>query len=362
MKSTKRVQAATPRSDYRSTLQGSHVLDILYDVYEFDDGRDVPQVNIVFLHGTGMNKSIWEWYVNYFNEQIHRHPAKYRYKLGKLIAIDQVNHGDSCVANEGKLGSTFHWTDGSKDVIKVCDVELNPAKVNSFNVLVGHSMGGHQALGCGFLSPNLFQLIIAMEPVVKMLSPPSPDGRTILSTNYFKAVSKMVQDTFASKQEYEEFMRTASFWRKANEDILNTLCESEFFVQGSKVRVKTSKEQHLISYLCLNPYGYWLLDNLKWVQSPVICYVGSKSKWCPPENYRALQESIPRYHRITIDKVDHLMNIENPEIIGPQLLQDITTKLESATSDELHNNNDDLQRDYRQLVTNRVVDRPKSKL
>ncbi|QEU61673.1 Lpx1 [Kluyveromyces lactis] len=362
IKSTKRVTAAVPRTDYRSTLSGADVLEIVYDVYEAEDLRAVPEVNIVFLHGTGMTKSIWEWYVKYFYKQIQADPEKYQYKLGKLIAVDQVNHGDSCVTNEGKLGSTFHWIDGSKDIIKICDVELNPPKQNSFNVLIGHSMGGHQALGCGILSPNLFQLIITMEPVVKMLNPPSPKKITLLSKNYFNAISNMVQDTFATRDEYEEFMRKRSFWRNSDKTILDTFCDAELIKRGSKFHTKTSKEQHLIGYMCLHPYAYWLIDNLKWIESPVICYVGGKSKWCPPENYQLLRDTIPHYKRIQIDNVDHLMNIENPNLIGPMLLDHITEKLQSASVDELHNNRDQFEPLYKELVATRVVDKPKSKL
>ena len=71
---TKTIRAACPRSDYRSTLAGIDVLEVVYDVYVPRGGPlgepygaseavSMPVVNIVFLHGTGMTRSIWEYVV-----------------------------------------------------------------------------------------------------------------------------------------------------------------------------------------------------------------------------------------------------------------------------------------------------------
>lgn len=210
-KITKSSRAWFPRSDYRSTLNGDDSLNVVYDVYEDTGTRYVGEdghvaVNIVFLHGTGMNKSIWEWYVRHFEKTI----TNYTFRLGKIIAVDQVNHGDSSVLNEKKLGSVFNWLDGSRDVNLICQRELSPNSPNSFNVLIGHSMGGHQALGCAILAPNLFQLIITLEPVVKMLNIPNSQNTTKVSFNYFNAIKRMSTDTFDSEQQYYAFMKQKS--------------------------------------------------------------------------------------------------------------------------------------------------------
>lgn len=374
---TKTIRAACPRSDYRSTLAGTDVLEVVYDVYVPRGGPlgepygaseavRVPVVNIVFLHGTGMTRSIWEWYVEYLEAETMR--GRWPFRLGKLITVDQVNHGDSGVVNRGKLGTTFHWVDGARDVVKIRELELfgegqQLQAFNSYNVLVGHSMGGHQALACGVLSPNMFQLIIGMEPVVKMVHK-SGKGRPIesdirlgpesigstMSLNYFKAISRKVEDTFDDKEGYIEFMRKRSFWTNADERILERFCEAEYYLEEVKqpqspasvrVKTKTAKDQHLISYMCLYPYAVWLMNNLQWIKTPVVCLVGAKSQWCPPENYQLFQERIRNYQRITIPDVDHLMNIENPDTIAPLLLSHIRNGVSNANRDQLHTNRDD---------------------
>lgn len=325
IKNTRVTKAFYPRSEGRCTIRDNSELRIVYNVYETlveITNRNQIIVNIVFLHGTGMNKSIWEWYMNYFQEMVE----KVDWQLGKMIAIDQVNHGDSAVLNERELGPIFNWLDGSKDVIKICQNEICPFNENTVNIIIGHSMGGHQALGCTVLAPGLFHQAIVLEPVIKMLNISNEQNVTKINVNYYKALKKMTKAEFNSESEYRDFMRNRSFWRKSDQKILEDFCQAEMLpIFGGGVRTKTSQQQHLITYLCLQPSGNWLMENLKWIKSSVTCFVGCNSKWCPPENYEVLSMNIGDFKRIDIPGVDHLMNMETPNVVAPLLLECINS-------------------------------------
>lgn len=309
---TKVIEAVNPRAFPDSTVVPNiDVLQIVYDVYSLTaapSSQSVPRVNLLFLHGSGMNRSIWEYYV------AHLVDYKTNWLIGKIVLLDQVTHGDSAVLNENKLGVNFDWIDGGRDACKVAQNEFFDGHA-AYNVVVGHSMGGFQALSCGVLMPSLFHLILVIEPVVLMYNARGTDNNyTVIPTKFYKALAGKTKDHFSDEAEYLTFMREGSFFPKAHPEILKRMIDFERIdLPGGGIKTKMEQRQNLLCYLTLYPGAKWLLGSLKFIRAPVVSIEGSSSKWCPKENQETLQRLIPIYTRDKIQGGDHLVNIENPD-------------------------------------------------
>lgn len=164
----KKQAKAYPFRAKGSTLLAKDAQDltIVYNKFKSNFPRPNPEsqltFNLVFCHGTGFNKSVWTYLIKqlYKLSQSHQVP----WFLDTVLAIDAIGHGDTSLANEGKLGCVYMWDDGSKDVIEVVKHELATTgdmknDFESRNLIVGHSMGGFTALYATFLEPALFDSV-----------------------------------------------------------------------------------------------------------------------------------------------------------------------------------------------------------
>ncbi|SCU83403.1 LAMI_0C03070g1_1 [Lachancea mirantina] len=324
-KETKTGKAIFPRSDRNSTLDFTRDrLEIVYDVFTARDGNQqqdgAPCINLVFLHPSGMSRVIWEDYLQDF----FQHSTSWT--VGKIILLDQVNHGDSGVINKNKLGSIYDWSDGSRDVCEIASKELfsQNGDNNGFNIVIGHSMGGFQALGCGVLYPGLFDLIICIEPVVLMKNIHNPENVTKIPIAFHDGLWSKMTDQFNDLNHFEKFLCKGSFYVTAQENVRDRISDFEkMTLENGTIKTKMDKYQHMITYLCLRPYASWLMGNLRFLTPAVVCLYGEKSKWCPKENRELLKREIKNYKEEDLVGADHLVTIENPELLSAKLCEHI---------------------------------------
>lgn len=356
-KATCAVDAVSPRSSSDSTLVPSRdKLKIVYDAYTQKASQNSKTVvNFVFLHGSGMNRSVWEYYLA---DIIDNDSG---WSCGKILLIDQVNHGDSAILNRDKLGTIFDWSDGARDVCKIAMDELYPKPANTINVVVGHSMGGFQALCCGVLYPGLFQLIITIEPVVLMKNISNPENITKVPGNFYDALSLKMRDSFKNDREYNDYMDNESFYVNTQKQIREKFKDFEKMrMPDGSIKTKMDKYQHMITYLCLKPTADWLLDSIKYIVCPVVALVGGKAKWSPKENQDILQTRIRNYTKETVPGGDHLMNIEMPDTVLRKIKKHITRHVKTSVCDGCQNLLDpdrqiEFQHKYQVLIRQRVV-------
>lgn len=369
---------------YRSPgaqLRNDKLLWIVYDVFTphvdrdttAKDNKGLIKVNLVFLHGSGMNRSIWEYYV----DRLHLDNEKFVW--GKILTLDMVNHGDSGVLNRHNLGVNFNWIDGARDASMIAMKEFNVidgninGSTNQINIVIGHSMGGFQAITCNILYPNLFQLVIVMEPVVISHDmPKEPLQHTRIPQTFFKLLLSKMRDTFPNKSEYIKYMQTESFYKDAHPTILERLIDFEKLVEGDHIRTKMDKRQNSLCYLTLNPSGQWLIANLDFLTTPVYCIVGGKSTWTPKANNDTMQEKIQDFQLESVKDGGHLINLENPDecvnLINDKLNNFIATYQTDASfvekSENCTDNNDFdslFNDEYAALLQERVVSNMKSR-
>lgn len=319
---TKTLEAAKNRKPNGVLVPGIDTLHVVYDLYTRVSGLNSRQVgvNLLFLHGSGMSRVIWEYYIAQFTSLMC---PESQWQLNKAILLDQVTHGDSAELNRYKLSVDFDWADGAKDACKVALKEFNQ---NDVNIIIGHSMGGHQALCCAALCPDFFDLIIPIEPVL-IPHVVSTDIRapTVVHSRFFNAIWNKTKDTFDSDKEFRQYMETNSFYNNTHPWIRDRIIEFERVPLDStgKVRTKVSQGQNTLCYMTLNPGASWLIANLKFITTPVYCMLGGIANWTPIANKQVLEEDV---EQITIDIVkegDHLMNLEIPDVIIDRILKHI---------------------------------------
>ncbi|CAI2022654.1 hypothetical protein SEUBUCD646_0H01340 [Saccharomyces eubayanus] len=322
---TKTDSASWPRAP-RATLSAADRLELVYDVYTNAERHRHPgatSVNIVFLHGSGMSKVVWEYYLS----RIVAADPDGHYALHKLVLIDQANHGDSGVRNRGKLGTGFDWTDGARDVAKIAAHEFSGYEGGTppaLNVAVGHSMGGFQALACDVLQPNLFHLLILIEPVVitrvaaAAATAAAATGVSQIPETLYNSLCLKTRDRFPTESEYVKYMRNNSFFANAHTQILQNIIDFERTAakdDGSVVRTKMDQAQNLLCYMNMQSFAPFLISNVKFVRKRTIHIVGARSNWCPPENQLFLQKTLQNYHLDSIPGGSHLVNIEAPDLV-----------------------------------------------
>ncbi|CAB4256256.1 similar to Saccharomyces cerevisiae YOR084W LPX1 Oleic acid-inducible, peroxisomal matrix localized lipase [Maudiozyma barnettii] len=315
-KETKTTAAVASRSKNATLIEESDTLQLVYDVFTYSAGSnkrnsDTCLINFMFLHGSGMNRSVWEYYIAYMSKHFDNNT---KWQINKMITLDQVTHGDSAEINRNLLGTNFDWADGARDACKVAQEEFLPKRMsNCVNVIVGHSMGGFQALSCGILSPTLFDLIIVIEPVVYVPHVENKLNVTIVPPRFYEALWNKMEDKFKDMNDFKKFMKKRSFYKNANAEIIERMIQFEaVHTAEGIIRTKISQQQNIICYLTLDPTAKWLIDSLPYINTPVYGIVGGKSTWCPPQNQELLVAKIPKYQKDIIPDGDHLLNLEDP--------------------------------------------------
>ncbi|CAI6771919.1 BBF_HP2_G0049200.mRNA.1.CDS.1 [Saccharomyces cerevisiae] len=86
-KETKTCSASWPRAP-QSTLCATDRLELTYDVYTSAErqrrSRTATRLNLVFLHGSGMSKVVWEYYL----PRLVAADAEGNYAIDKVLLID----------------------------------------------------------------------------------------------------------------------------------------------------------------------------------------------------------------------------------------------------------------------------------
>ncbi|KAI5950824.1 hypothetical protein KGF54_003898 [Candida jiufengensis] len=323
---TKKEVKAHPYRSKGSTLlsEDSHNLKIVYNKYKTNcpppNPKNQLRFNLIFCHGTGFNKSIWKYHVKklYQLSQSMQVP----WFLDSVITIDALGHGDSALANAGKLGPVFCWDDGARDVITVINQEIATTgdfqnNSESRNVIIGHSMGGFIALYSAFLESELFDSVIPIEAVIYG----QIDGLDKFK-KIFNKIKQMMIDTFDSHEDALFYFTKFSFTKKFNEEVMKDYLEDELIeikdpeTGDIKIQCKCNKSYQVAGYFGAFPSIAKGMLALPSIKVPILHVVGANGQWNPPESTPWIRETIkPKYLAGTVDipKGEHLVNAEQPD-------------------------------------------------
>lgn len=305
----KQTKAAWPRGA-GSSIEPSDELQIVYRKYSATTPplKDQIVVNLIFAHGTGMNKSVWAEHIR----QLYDRSKSTDWHLGNVLAVDCVSHGDSALLNKDKLGWGFDWRDGGRDLAQVVKYEgsttgdLKPSPT-TLNFLVGHSFGGFQCTYAAYLEPSLFSGCIALEAVLFV-----DEQFKELFLMRMQKVRKTIVDSFELMEDAINYYQKTSFYKTLEPQVLKDYVSDELYEIEGKIKTKSSQEAQMATY---NSAFFSLAfdqDVLKYLRIPYLHVIGTDAAWNLPQTIEFVQESVsPVLLESKEIKGTHLMFGEN---------------------------------------------------
>lgn len=96
------VPASSPAATDTVTIRRALATPLQLVVHEYtvNDRNHIPGVNVILTHGTSFNRHLWTMVIDAMLSQLEELAA-----VGRLVAIDAANHGDSAVLNGQRLPS-----------------------------------------------------------------------------------------------------------------------------------------------------------------------------------------------------------------------------------------------------------------
>ncbi|CAM9014631.1 unnamed protein product [Wickerhamomyces anomalus] len=318
------VEAEFPRMTINSTIPTGISLAVVFDHYRIRrewKSQNRKPVNLFFMSGTGMTKAIWQYHIKRLFQYSEEH-EDLPWQLNNVIAVDLVNHGESAVENTGRLGFVVDWREGAHDLIQVA----KSLRLQGTNVVVGHSMGGFQALYASTLAPLMFQHAVVIEPVI--YGDPESSARL---DRMIPSLNKVIKSRFKNEQEFDHFFKKQSIFKSFNSEILDDFIESEKLVhRDGTVSAKTSKEQQLICYMNASSAVRLWREILSNVTIPVIHVIGSAATWNPPQSVKEVRQLLKHVKGVDIEGGLHLVNCEKPDTIVDILLNCLNNNIDKT--------------------------------
>lgn len=306
-----------------STLRLNERVKIVYNKYSnkaLNSSDQRVKINLIFAHGTGMNKSVWSFHIKLLYEASRL--AK-DWVLDKVVSVDAASHGDSALRNAGKMGWVFRWDDGARDLISVVRHEndttgdfINGMKAKT--ILIGHSMGGYMVTYASYLEPNLFDSAVAVEPVI--YSDPS------MFEKYLKLFSKIkgfIIDEFGDKDEVDEYFRSFSFFKTMRSEVLDEFIADEVMevkdpdTGDVHYKAKTTSDLQFTAYISAMVSLLPMMQILPNLTIPFYNMACKTATWNPMEAPEYINATVPEdvIHPVWLEKGLHLVHGDFPEIV-----------------------------------------------
>lgn len=322
-----------------------YCLKVCYRKYNSTkSGKDVtlPFVNLVFLHGNGMNKGIWHYHISKLYEKFNS--GRSLPVINTVIAVDSVNHGQSAEINKEKLGNVYNWNDGAKDVIKLLKENEYECfeRPNTINIIIGHSMGGNQATMVSYLEPNLIDSTILINPVF-VLGPEYVESLKLALEPSMKRGIMVNSLSIPRGENWRKiafgFYRTRSFWKKFNEKVLKNMFEDDIssdlknssLSKVENVTFNTSAFQQLVAYFNSYKSTSHLLPTFPVIEVPIY-YISSSLDYEDEDNLVFLRGKLNNVKPIDLDVGTHLVHAENPDLILDTILNIIEERVSFFSS------------------------------
>lgn len=307
------ADGAFPRAPGSTTLPTDKI-KLVYN--KFSPKEPVPKettkVNLVFAHGSGMNKGSWDYHIQKLYEASE---TKTAWKLNKVVAVDFYSHGDSAELNREKIGWTADWCDGGRDLVEVVKHEIR--ETGDFtpdgwtrNILVGHSLGGFLVLWAGVIEPQLFDLIILVEPVIQYFQQLNePVIKRMLKAG------KFIENEYPSLEAAHEHLKKKSFYKVMDKNVLDAFVDDELVVnKDGSVRIKAEKRHQVTTFCGVSYSAARGMAALSELQIPFFHISGADATWTPRESVDWIRETVPEHLLEAVDmpKGGHLVHGEQP--------------------------------------------------
>lgn len=174
--------------------------------------RDADAYTLIFTHGTGFPKEIWEPCL----EDIMAHVPEGMLKVNDVWIIEAPNHGEAALLNEPVLSSSYRPVFRQEDYAHAIHALLSGfgtgvnVDFSKRRLLgIGHSMGTTSLMLTLTRSPPpQWSALVLIEP---MLFPRGPDSLNVQDILVKAALKR--RDSWASAEEAKRLMLSKTQWR-----------------------------------------------------------------------------------------------------------------------------------------------------
>jgi pimeloyl-ACP methyl ester carboxylesterase len=251
------------------------------------------------MHATGFAKEVWDPVV----VELRR-----RGVVGLCAAADQRGHGDS-----GTTEPPFACAALGRDVAEVLEA------LGGSWIGVGHSSGGAAIAMAQIVSPDLFEALLLIEPII--FPPPHlriedhPFAAQALRRRVFFADRDDALANFAGKGPFARWDRRA----------LDAYVDGALRHDGDQLRLKCDPETEAEFYRIGSGYDAW--DHLASIGVPVTLMVGSDSNSHPASFVGQLEQRFRDVTVLVVDGATHFVAMERPNLVADAVF-DLIEKVE----------------------------------
>lgn len=321
VKSTHLIDATYPRKTEFCTASGRDKLKVAFNVYTATNPpTDKRPLNLIFAHGNGMHKDIFDYMIRQFFD------SPLGPSLKRVVAIDSANQCDSHMANEGKLGATTFWSDCGRDI---CRIVRSVGLTDDINILIGHSMGGTQCMFAAYFEPMLFDSVVALDPIVYAEEGyrESPMKEAVRSV--FDRVEQKLQDHFPNEQAYWDYMTKSKLGmpKKFHPEVQKIFVQSGARYNGDgTVSYKTPDRQQMITYN-MTPYAYEdALKMINCLNCEVLHVAGTVFNLVSPRSAPKCRNALRFCTPVDIEGGNHLVPFEMADETFEAILPFVTRR------------------------------------
>jgi pimeloyl-ACP methyl ester carboxylesterase len=223
--------------------------------------------------------------------------AKGLEKTERVLIFDQRGHGKSMQPENG-----YAPQDYAEDVFKIIN-DLGWKKV----ILVGHSMGGRNALAFASRHPEMLEKLI-IEDI-------GPEGN-LQAVDYYKWLLGLVPTPFPSKKEAKEFFlnqfKPLVKGKTENPETLGAYLYSNIIETADGLADwRFSKKAILDSVLEGRAKDQW--NDLRSLNMPTLIIRGENSKELSAEVFQRMSVANPNIQAVQISNAGHWVHSDQPE-------------------------------------------------
>lgn len=235
---------------------------------DFDSDRPC----VVFIHGAGMDHTVWALQTRYF-----------AYHGNSVLAVDMPGHGRS----EGPaLDSVVSMADWAARLIEAAGVAQA--------ALVGHSMGAIAALAAAARHPGRVRRLALLGATMAM--PVHPDLLAATRDDPARAIQFIVSWAYGPRAHLGG-MRAPGLWMLAG---------------GQRLLERDAADVLATDFAACDAYGGGLEAAAK-VACPTLILCGGQDRMTPTRNAEALRAAIADARLEIIADGGHMMMIEEPD-------------------------------------------------
>ncbi|KAG9033625.1 hypothetical protein FS837_002418 [Tulasnella sp. UAMH 9824] len=221
---------------------------ILFNVLDrYARASPTPQkgkgLTVVLAHANGFPRRIWEPFLMTLLKNFEKERKEEGLYIEEAWSFETVNHGDSALLNDGKLGDTFSWADNARDILNFLlhflpsnpqeaglSEELDSISLDESSrrsrfgfrkrklVGIGHSLGGCSMARAAIDFPSLFSSLVLVDPVIMPALDKDPSGG--IEKLQTGAVAR--RSRWSSREEALESFRKTPFFQVWNPAALET--------------------------------------------------------------------------------------------------------------------------------------------